>query len=609
MTCTVTFEPSGTAVEIEQGLTLLDAARAADIPLEAACGGRGTCGKCQVRVLGGPQPPFSTHEMAALPGAARADGWRLACQYVVTASITVETFRVRARAKGEAVPLPSGFVLSPPVRRWTVEVPAATLQRPIDDAGNLCAALELAGAGQIDSIDLYAARQVPAALRAAGGRGAATVRGRELVGARPGDHAHPPLGVAVDLGTTNVAAYLYRLDSGELLGIFGAANPLSSYGADIITRLSYAEKSPDNGKTLQRVLVKTVNLLSRHAVQEQGWACGDIEEMVVVGNSGMHHLFLDLPGGQLTRAPFVPAARAGMAIKARDLGIDIAGGGYLFMPPLVGGFVGSDLLAVALSSRMGNAPGVRLALDIGTNTELLLSVDGVLTCCSTASGPALEGAALRYGTVAMPGAIDRMRVAGAGEPLAFTTVEDRPATGICGSGIIDALGCLRRLGDLGRSGRLRADSPRVRAKADGDHMCILVDAGATSLGADLTISQTEIRALQLAKGAIRAGIETLLDLHGLEAGQLDEILVAGTFGNHLHVESAVEIGLLPGVPLERIRQIGNAAGLGAGLMLLSEDERAAADELSRAITHVELSQQQGFRRRFAYAQWFPEESS
>jgi uncharacterized 2Fe-2S/4Fe-4S cluster protein (DUF4445 family) len=258
---------------------------------------------------------------------------------------------------------------------------------------------------------------------------------------------------------------------------------------------------------------------------------------------------------------------------------------------------------------MARAAGVRLALDIGTNTELLLAVNGVLHCCSTASGPALEGAALRYGTVAVPGAIDGMRIAEDGELLAFTTVEDRPATGICGSGIIDALDCLRRLGDISRNGRLRAESPRVRAKVDGDHLCVLAAAEATALGAELTISQGEIRALQLAKGAISAGIETLLALAGLQVGQLEEILIAGTFGNHLHIPSAVAIGLLPRVPRERIRQIGNAAGLGAGLMLLSMEERAAADQLSRSITHVELSLQEGFRRRFAHAQWFPEESS
>ena len=607
MSCTVQFEPSGAAIEVEPGHTLLDAARSAEVPVAAACGGRGTCGKCRVRILSGPLPAMTARESEVLPEAARAEGWRLACQYVVTASVTVETLLVRAQAKGETPSRERAPVTAAPVRRWAVEVPPPDLERPSDDAGNLSEAVARAGGGVIRSIDLQVARQLPDVLRTGGWSVTASVRGGELTGLRPQGGARAPLGCAVDLGTTNIAAYLYRLDSGELLGAYGAGNPLSSYGADIISRLACAEKSPANGEKLQRVLVKAVNLLATHAAQAHGGASEDIEEMVAVGNSGMHHLFLGLPGGQLTRVPFVPAVRAAMSIKARDLGIAISRGGYVYMPPLVGGFVGSDLLAVALSTRMGRAPGIRLALDIGTNTEVLLSLDGELSCCSTASGPALEGAALRFGSVAEPGAIERMWIEKTAGSLAYRTVENTPATGICGSGIIDALSCLRRLGDISSTGRLRTGSPRVQEDPQGDHRCLLAPAERTALGADLTVSQMEIRALQLAKGAIRAGIETLLAIHGLESDRIDEIAIAGTFGAHLHVESAVDVGLLPRIPVERIRQIGNAAGAGAALMLLSEDERREAGELSRSIAHVELSRQQGFRRRFARAQWFPEE--
>jgi uncharacterized 2Fe-2S/4Fe-4S cluster protein (DUF4445 family) len=604
---TVLFEPSATAVEVEPGRTLLEAARDAEIPLGATCGGRGTCGKCQVRIQAGPLPPPGEHERDALSAGALAEGWRLACRYAVTAPVTAETFFVRTRAKGDAPPLERPFDFSPPIRRWDVDVTPPSLERPEDDAGNLCAALARAGAPAVQSVDYQVSRELPEALRSSGWSVAATVRGAELTGVRPRLSARAPLGLAVDLGTTNIAAYLYALDTGALSAVCSAANPLSSYGADIISRLTWGAESPAHREELQRVAVKAVNRLAEHAARERGGTREDIEEMVVVGNSGMHHLFLGLPGRQLMRAPFVPALRAAVSIKARDLGIEIARGGYVHLPPLVGGFVGSDLLAVALSTRMDARPGIRLALDIGTNTELLLSVNGALHCCSTASGPALEGAALRFGTVAAPGAVESVQVNGTPGGLSFRTLENKPANGICGSGIIDALSCLRRLGDISHTGRMRTGSPRVRADDGGDHRFVLAPAAQTALGEDLTISQAEVRSLQLAKGAIRAGIGTLLALHGLEESSLDELLIAGTFGNHLHVQSAVEIGLFPAIPRDRIRQIGNAAGAGAVLMLLSVRERSEAAALSRSIMHVELSLQAGFRKRFARAQWFPEE--
>ncbi|MFZ4617821.1 MAG: ASKHA domain-containing protein, partial [Rectinemataceae bacterium] len=234
---------------------------------------------------------------------------------------------------------------------------------------------------------------------------------------------------------------------------------------------------------------------------------------------------------------------------------------------------------------------------------------GVLYCCSTASGPALEGSALRFGTVASPGSIDAVWSGAPKAAFECTTIDRRPATGICGSGIIDLLACLVRSGLVSRTGRLVSDSPLVLPDPAGNHHFVVAQAASTALGEDLTISQDEIRSLQLAKGAIRAGIDTLLALHGLGVKDLDEFLVAGTFGNHLHVESAVAIGLYPDIPRDRIRQIGNAAGTGAVLQLLSEDERRVASELSRSITHLELSLQPGFRKCFARSQWFPEEGT
>ena len=608
MSFIVRFEPWGVELRCENHLTVLDAARQAEVPIGATCNGRGTCGKCQVRVVSHPLPLPTAQDLAALTPQALERGFRLACQLRVSADTTVEVLPTVALGKEGAPLLERPFVFSPPVRRAPVDLAPPTLSRPIDDAGNLFEALEANGVQGVSSIDYRVAQEVPRVLRAAEWQVAASLRGEEIIAVQPQVGSLPPLGAAIDLGTTNIAVYLYRLDDGSLLDVRSAPNPLAPYGADIISRLIYAANNSDNGSRLQRILVKALNLLLERSIETAGSSTGSVEEVVIVGNSGMHHLLLNLAADQLIRAPYVPAIRRSLTIKARELGLVAATGSYVYLPPLIGGFVGSDLLAVALIARFDQKPGIRLALDIGTNTELLLSVNGQLFCCSTASGPALEGAALQYGSVAMPGAVDQVWLEGDGLTLASHTIGNRPAIGICGSGIIDALASMRRAGILSRTGRIQAGRPGVCEEADGNHRYVLVPAQATGLGTDLTISQSDVRAIQLAKGAIRAGIDTLLNDHGLACEALDEIVVAGAFGSHLRVDSALDLGLLPRVPAQRIRQVGNAAGAGAALLLLSVDERRQAELLSRQIHYTELAANRHFTRRFADAQWFPTDS-
>jgi uncharacterized 2Fe-2S/4Fe-4S cluster protein (DUF4445 family) len=602
MTYIVRFEPWGNEIECAEGTTILEAARLAEIPVSAACSGRGACNRCQVRILTPPAPPPTATESAALSESALARGMRLACLHPVTTDMTLEVLPIVSHGKAEALPGDRAFVRAPAVQRRAVAVQPPNLERPVDDATSLLAALGLpAGV-----IDLRVGQALSGTLRAAGWRVSASVRGEEVIAIHP-IGVGQPLGLAVDLGTTNIAGYLYNLEDGTLLGVFVAVNPLASYGADILSRLVYAGQSAQHSARLQRILVKALNLLIENATATLASTPEHLDEVVVVGNSGMHHLLLDLPTRQLTLAPYVPATRRAMAIKAREIGLAAGAGAYVIMPPLVGGFVGSDLLAVALVTRLDRQPGVRLAMDIGTNTELLLSVDGRLTSCSTASGPALEGAALRHGSVAGPGAVDRVWLdAGDVPTLQFRTIGGRPAIGICGSGIVDALACMRRIGVISAAGRIQAGRENVEVRPDGDRLFRLGRAEQTALGEALTISQHDVRAIQLAKGAIRGGIATLLADRGLTEGDLDEVLVAGAFGNHITVESAQAVGLYPQIPAERIRTIGNAAGGGAALMLLSTDERREAEAMSARIHYMELARHGRFVRLFAEAQRFPE---
>jgi uncharacterized 2Fe-2S/4Fe-4S cluster protein (DUF4445 family) len=602
MTHTVTFEPWGSVVEVEPGSTLLDAARTAGVPMGAVCGGRGTCGKCRVRILEGSPAAAAPAEAAVLPPGAAERGERLACRTVVTGPLAAEAIVLHPAGKTAAPPLPSSFTPDPPVQRCAVRVPPPTLDRPVDDAESLLQALGEAA----HSIDHGILGGLPGTLRASGWNVTASIRGGEAIAVRATAGARPPLGLAVDLGTTTIAASLYGLDDAALLGSWSAADPLSVHGADIVTRMTWALAAPGNCGRLQSILARSLTEIAQRAAAERGADTGDIEEMVVVCNSGMHHLLLGLPGRSLMNAPFVPVVRAPLSLKARDLGIIIAPGAFVHLPPLVGGFIGSDLLAVALAERPDQAAGVRVALDVGTNTEILLSVDGALTACSTASGPALEGAALRFGSMAVQGAIDSVRSAEGSSRLQWSTIGGRPASGICGSGIIDLLARLLETGTVDARGRLQADAPGVLVDPGGERRYVLAHAEETSIGQDISVTQPEIRQLQLAKGAIRAGIDSLLSRRGVEPGSVDEILVAGNFGAHIDPAAALAIGLLPPVPAARVRRVGNAAQTGAAMMLLSVDERRAAAGLARAIVHVELAREPGFTRRFALAQWFAE---
>jgi uncharacterized 2Fe-2S/4Fe-4S cluster protein (DUF4445 family) len=552
-----------------------------------------------------PLPPPCPRERQVISPELLARGHRLGCWHAVDRDLAVEVLALLTQQRRKSAAERSPFDFSPVIRRHELTLTPPTLDQPKSDASNLLESLNETAQTGYSTYDWRVLQRLPNTLREANWGVAAYGRGSEVVAVRPCDYTSPPLGIAVDLGTTNIAAYLFDLKTGTQMDAVGAANPAGAYGADILSRLSFSQRDPSNAAHLQQVLAKTLNLIAAQVTNAHGYQPEDLDEMVVVGNSGMHHLFCNLVSRQLVNAPYVLATREGVSVKARELGLSLSTGAYVYLPPLIGGFIGSDLLGVVLSARIDQARGVLLALDIGTNTELLLSVSGDLYCCSCASGPALEGAALRFGCMAVPGAIDRVEIDRASGTLKCHTIHGKPAIGICGSGIIDALACMIRMGIINSSGRLQVEAANVRSRPNGNHELVLVPAEKTELGEDLTISQADIREIQLAKGAIRGGIETLMSDHHLAIEEISEVLIAGAFGNHLRIKSALDIGLLPPIHPSRIRQIGNAAGTGAGLMLVSLSERTLAEKISKQIRYVELSIHPQFKRFFYSAQLFP----
>jgi uncharacterized 2Fe-2S/4Fe-4S cluster protein (DUF4445 family) len=410
---------------------------------------------------------------------------------------------------------------------------------------------------------------------------------REVVGlAAPG---RGPMGLAVDLGTTKMM------------------NPQIGYGEDVISRLVHATRSPAGADELARVVREGLNALAGTLAEQAGVAREQIAEACIVGNTAMTHLLLKLPVHQLAVSPFVAAASSALDVKARDLGLELAPGAYVHIPPCIGGFVGADHVAMILGSDLDRWPEAAIGVDIGTNTEIALHRpdQAFLTSASCASGPAFEGAHIRDGMRAATGAIEQVRISP--DSVWVKTIGDAPAVGLCGSGIVDAIAEMSRAGLINRRGRIQAAGPGIHQNERGLEW-IIVPAERSGSGRNVVITQHDVNEIQLAKGAVAAGLETLLEATGTPPEAIRAVIVAGAFGSYLNLDSAQDIGLLPRLPNARYSQVGNAAGLGAKMMLLSHKERARARQIAGRTGYVELTTFPGFNRRFARSMWFAEPS-
>jgi uncharacterized 2Fe-2S/4Fe-4S cluster protein (DUF4445 family) len=394
-------------------------------------------------------------------------------------------------------------------------------------------------------------------------------------------------GLAVDIGTTKLAAYLVRLETGETVSKAGAMNPQIAYGEDVISRIAYTGREPDGAKTLQKVLVETLNKLLSEMCTEARVSPNSVLDAVLVGNTIMHHLFIGLPVEQLGHAPFTPATTRPLTIPASEVGLSLGPHANAYLPPVIAGYVGADHIAMLLATEAWKSPRNIVALDIGTNTEISLTANGKVTCCSCASGPAFEGAHIHTGMRAAPGAIER--ACWSDGKILWQSIENLPPVGICGSGILDVVAALQDGGLVKSTGVLKTGS--------GSGF-VLVPAAQTGLNRDLVVTRKDVHEIQLAKSAIRVGVEILLQNAGLTCADLDEFIVAGAFGTYLDLRSAVRTGMFPPLPLERFRQVGNAAGVGAKQMLISVDKRQEAETIARHICYVELTSQASFTPLF-----------
>lgn len=604
-TCRIDFEPIGKRVEVPVGSSLFEAARQGGIGLASICGGEGKCGRCRIVVMSGEISPPVEADRLFLSEAELGAGQRLACRahaygnvkvHIPKASLVTDQ-RLQIGGVARRVQVKAA------VRAFEVEAPEPTLRDPRSDLERVVDGLETAHGLRNLQAALTVVRTLSPLARRTHWRLAAFVRGREIVGFEaPGRR---PMGFACDLGTTKIAGYLVDLESGEELAATGLMNPQIAYGEDVISRLAHATRNPDGGRELARVVRNSLNSMVGTLAEEAGVARDQIAEACVVGNTAMIHLLLELPVRQLATAPFVAAASAAVDVRARDLGLELAEGAYVHVPSCVKGFVGADHVAMVLAGELDRGEQVALGVDIGTNTEIALHKPGQdsVTSASCASGPAFEGAHIHDGMRAASGAIEAVRITSAG--VECKTIGDLPAVGLCGSGIVDAIAELWRTGAINERGRMQSHAPGVRQGQRG-YEYLLVPAEKSGTGRDIVITQQDVSEIQLAKGAVHAGIETLLETTRTAPEHIERVVIAGAFGSYLNLESSLEIGLLPRFPNAQYVQVGNAAGVGAKLILLSLKERRRARRIADRAGYVELTTAAGFSRRLALSMLFPQ---
>jgi uncharacterized 2Fe-2S/4Fe-4S cluster protein (DUF4445 family) len=589
----IDFEPLGRHGDGRPDRSLLEAARELGVDLNSVCGGHGHCGQCQVRVVTGEASAVTGAERGLLSAAELAGGMRLACQAYPRGACVVDVpadslgAAMRSQVEGRE----AAGSIDPIVRASQVELEPPALGRAAADADALLAALP-----GVDTIDVGVLRGLSPALRRHGWRCTAHVRGREVVAVNaPATRA---VGLAVDLGTTGVAGYLLDLEQGQVLAARGTMNPQIAFGEDVISRIVHARQSAAAREQLRQQAADCLDQLAGELCAEVGLEPTDVVEAVVVGNTAMHHLLLGLPTEQLALSPFVPAVAEAVTVKARDANLGLAPGAYLHLLPNIASFVGADHVAVLLATEADWRGRNALVLDIGTNTEVsLIARDGTIRSLSAPSGPAFEGYHIVAGMRATAGAIERIFVSP--EEVEVQTIGGGAPVGICGSGIVDALAQLHLCGVLSTNGRIQLGSHANVRERDEHRSFLLVDADDSATGRPIEVTQEDVREILLAKAAIQSGIAVLLSESELEADDLDVVVIAGAFGSYLSVENAAAVGMLPALPVERLHQVGNAAGAGAKLALVSRSARAHARELRERVRYIELASHPQFVRRYA----------
>lgn len=532
----IEFFPANRIVDFSEGETILDIARKASIPIEASCSGRGTCGRCRVKILRGSHPEVTIEESRFFNREEQEDGWRLACRLTGTDGMRIELPDIEKQTdrKKDLLWLPEHFLSNREEERGLPE----------------------------------------------------------------------GYGVAFDIGTTTIVGVLWNLTTGEMVDTAARTNPQSPYGSDVISRILFSMQEEENPALLQKIVIDCIEEILCQFIAANQISGDNIVAGTVVGNTTMTHLLLGVDASSLASAPYLPGYEGPVVVSAKEMGLTMAEDADLQILPNIAGHVGADIVGVLIASDLKHLDGANLAIDIGTNGEILLAKDGRILTCSTAAGPAFEGASIRHGMRASTGAIEKVRIVN--DDVDLTVIGETEPTGICGSGLIDVVAELLSAGLISPTGRLMTKEAgetynvpkrlldRLKRDEYGDAFLLSrrID------GKEISLYQKDIREVQLAKGAVAAGIRIMMKELDIVAGDLTRVLIAGAFGNYIDKLSALTIGLLPEVEPSKVRSIGNGAGTGASMALLSPKMWESAVRLAGETEHIDLASHSQFQTIF-----------
>lgn len=628
----VIFQPSGRRGEVEEGKTLIEAAQSLGVDIEALCGNKKVCGKCKVRIEEGYfEKDGMESGMSHLSPITEAEkkhikhedgpGIRLSCTAEVYGDVKVFVPE-RSRAGKQIIRKAAkelSIALDPAVKKYNIDlVPPALHDMTTGDYERVLKFLEDAYGLKNLTFDYMVLKELQDVLRRAEWKATVTVwMDREIIKVEPG-FVETCYGLAVDIGTTTCVGYLTDLNTGRTVNTESMMNPQVPYGEDVMSRITYAMTNPTGLEIMQKAIINGLNEIIERVtadIKANGAAGGRmIDDLTIVFNTAMHHIFLGLNPEYIGRSPFIPTVQNSLNIKARDLGIKINPAAYIHVLPIEAGFVGADNVGVLIAEEPYNQDEMILIIDIGTNGELLLGNRNKVCSTSCATGPAFEGAQIKFGMRAAPGAIEKVQIDPVTkEPLYkvigktdwHTHLEKVNAKGICGSGIIEVVAEMFKAGIIDKSGRfvIDLDTPRVRKDLDGKPEYVLAWAEETSINTDITVTQGDVRALQLAKGALYTGAKLMMKKLGIT--QLDRVVLAGAFGSYIDKEAALTLGMFPDCQIDRVYAVGNAAGDGARMALLNRGKRVEADEKARWVEFLEIATDPNFEKEFVQAMHIP----
>ncbi len=615
------FQPDGIKGEISEAKTVLEASRELGVEITSLCGGMGSCGKCKVKIEEGSFEKygitslhqhfsqFTEEEGKFIQEKERDEGYRLGCAARIQGDVMIfipEESRGGNKMARKAATERS-IELKPAIGLYFLELSPPTFHDPLGDFDRLKKALiERYHLDASIDIDYSTLLKLSHTLRQGDWKVTVAIwMEKEIIDINPGK-VHDFYGLAVDVGTTTVVGYLCNLQNGRLIATETMTNPQVTFGEDIMSRITYTVTHPEGLERMNRAIVNGLNRLVQTITGRCGLSPEDILEMTMVGNTAMHHLLLKIDPKYLGISPFPPAIHQSRNIKARELGLEIHRSGNVHILPLEAGFVGADNVGVLIAEEPYNEEEIVLIIDIGTNGELVMGNKERLVSASCATGPALEGAHIKFGMGAASGAIEKIEIDSQTLEVRFkvigkegwnTEIENPEAKGICGSGIVDGIAELYKNGLIRKNGQFRMDiqSPRFRI-FHGHPEFVIAWKDETSIGKDITLTQQDVRNVQLAKGALYTGAKLLMKKLGIE--KIDKVILAGAFGSSIDTAEAMVLGMFPDSDLKNVYAVGNAAGDGARITLLNRDKRGEAEEVAKKVEYIELTIEEDFQKEF-----------